>query len=196
MELIVFEGNRGMGKTLGMVLHAKRIQAYTGCNLFANFPVRGAEGFYSFEDFKKVSICKNSIVLLDECHNDLDSRDYSTSSVKYFSHMIFYLRKLGCVMFLTTPLFSAITSRVRDVTNIVCRCSKTYDYFVYDFWDNDQGVFLKRRKVLKDKAFMLCKNVYNTKSLVNPLEYPSSKQEFLQILSEIKRENEHAQAQA
>lgn len=190
MELLVFQGNRGMGKTLGMVLYAKYLQEHTGCSLFSNFPMNGSDGFYSFDDFKKVATCENSILLLDECHNDLDGRDSQSRNVKYLTHMIFYLRKLRCTMLLTTPLFRSIAGQVRDVTNIVVCCSKNRDYFFYDFWDNDNSVFLKRRNINREKALVLCDSVYDTKGIVSPLKFPEDRNGFVKLLEEIKQINE------
>lgn len=197
MELFAFQGNRGMGKTLGMVLYAKYLQEHTGCSLFSNFPFVGSNEFYSFDDFKKVAECKHSVLMLDECHNDLDARDYASSKVKYLTHMIFYLRKLRCTMFLTTPLFRTISKQVRDVTNIVVCCSKDSNFFFYDFYDNERAAFLKRRKILRQKAFDLCESVYDTNSIVEPLIFPDNKNDFLKLLSEIKQINAtHNQASA
>jgi len=186
MELMVFEGNRGMGKTLGMVLYAKYLQERTGCSLFSNFPVAGSQEFYRFDDFKKVAASKKSILLLDECHNDLDGRDALSRNVKYLTHIVFYLRKMDCVLFLSTPLFKSIAVQVRDVTNVLVRCSKDQNFFCYDFFDLDNSIFLKRRRIEKNKAFAICKSVYDTKSIVLPLSFPEDKAGFLNLLEEIK----------
>ena len=187
MELVVFTGNRGVGKTLGMSVYAEYLKRKTGCSVFSNYGLADAYDFYSFSDFKKVCKCGHSLVLLDECHNDIDSMDRS-SSVRYFSHIVFYLRKLNCTLFMTTPIFKNVSSRVRAVTDILVEVSKDNKFFFYDFYDVQRDFkHLKRLRLLKSLAFSLAGEIYDTRGIVTPLIYPEKSSDFISLLDEIKQ---------
>lgn len=187
MELVIFTGNRGVGKTLGMSLYALYLKGKTGCDLYSNYGLNGSQEFSSFIDFKSVAASGHSLVLLDECHNDIDSRDLS-SATKYFSHIVFYLRKLDCTLFMSTPLFSNVSARVRNVTNVLVNVSKNKKFFFYDFYDVQRDFFhVKRFRLVKDSVFDFARDVYDTKAIVTPLSYPQNKKEFEDLLKDIKK---------
>lgn len=186
MELVVFTGNRGVGKTLGMSLYAHYLKSETGCSLYSNFGLSDSVPFSKFDDFKNIALEKHSLLCLDEIHNDLDARDFASNSVKYFTHMIFYLRKLNCTIFMTTPLFENITSRVRAVVNVLVSVSKDHSFFYYDFYDVDRCIYLKRFRISKSKAYALAASIYDTRAIVTPLIYPDKRVDFDLLLNDIK----------
>jgi hypothetical protein len=190
MNLMLFTGLMGSGKTLGMSLIAKRYQEQTGCTLYSNYGLKGSKPFTSFYDFLDVAVQPSSIVCLDEVHNDIDSRDFNTNAVKYFSHIVFYLRKMRCMLFMTTPLFENVESRVRNVTSVVVPVQKDKDYFYYPFIDAHTEVLLKQWKIKKDTAFKASKTLYDTYSMVTPLEYPANRDEFKKLLHELRVRND------
>lgn len=189
MELVLFTGNRGVGKTLGMSLYAMWLKEQTGCSLYSNYSLLGANDFFSFDDFRQIACEKHSLLLLDECHNDIDSRNYRKPSALYFSHITFYLRKLRCLMFLSTPLFSNIDRRVREVTNILVNVSKDNEFFYYDFYDVQLESFLKRIKIKRNLALQLASKIYDTTGIVTPLQYPNKNEDFEALVFDIKQIN-------
>lgn len=181
MELVLFTGNRGVGKTLGMSLYATYLSKKTGCTLFSNYGLYGSRIFSSFDDFSLISKENHSILCLDECHNDIDTRLARSNSSMFFSHFIFYLRKLNCVMFMTTPLFKNVDSRVRSVVNVVVNVSKDKKFFYYDFYDCNSGKFLVRKCVNKQIALLVGAKFFDTKAIVTPLIYPEKRADFVKI---------------
>lgn len=191
MNLMFFEGQMGNGKTLGMSIYAKDLAQRSGCTLYSNYGLEGSKPFSSFEDFKDVAIQPSSIVCLDEVQNDIDSRDFNTNAVKYFSHIVFYLRKLRCILMMTSPLFENIESRVRNVTNVVATVSKNEKYYFYSFYDLQGSQPLKQKRIKKQSAHECAAVIFDTYEMVTPLEYPSSRDEFKKLLNELKLLNKN-----
>jgi len=190
MYVYTFTGFMGNGKTLGMVLFAKMYQQKTGCTLYSNFGVKGSKPFTSFKDFLKIAKEPSSILLLDECHLDIDSRNSLSNASKYFSHMAFFLRKMRCTLMLTTPLFSNVDSRFRDITYVYVPVRKDKDYFYYPIVDYQEDRLLKTMKMKKENAIKLVNEVFDTHSMVTPLEYPANKAEFDSLLVDLKKMND------
>lgn len=186
MYIMNFEGIMGNGKTLGMSILAKYFQEQSGCTLYSNYGLVGSKPFTSFNDFLDVAVQPHSILCLDEVHNDIDSRDFNTNSVKYFSHIAFYLRKLNCTLMMTTPLFENVESRVRGVTNIVIPVQKDKKYYYYPIYDWQSMRFLKTKKIKKELAHNIAGSIFDTNAMVEPLEYPANRDEFKKLLSQLK----------
>lgn len=176
----------GNGKTLGMSLMAYYFQEQSGCTLYSNYGLKGSKPFTSFNDFLDVVEQPSSIICLDEVHNDIDSRDFNTNAVKYFSHLAFYLRKMRCTIMMTTPLFANVESRVRGVTSIVIPVSKDKNYYYYPFIDWQSMRALKTKKIRKDSAHILAGQIFDTFSMVEPLEYPEKRDDFKKLITELK----------
>jgi ATPase family associated with various cellular activities (AAA) len=191
MNLIFFEGQMGNGKTLGMSIVAKDWAQRSGATLYSNYGLEGSKPFRSFEDFKDVAVQPSSIVCLDEIHNDIDSRDFNTNAVKYFSHIVFYLRKLRCILMMTSPLFENIESRVRNVTNVVVSVQKDKTYYYYPFYDLQQMKSLKMKKIKKQSAHDAAQQIFDTFEMVTPLEYPANRDDFKRLLNDLKEHNKH-----
>ncbi|OWT47718.1 hypothetical protein [Bacillus sp. K2I17] len=190
MYVWTYTGLMGNGKTLGMVLEAVMYQQKTGCTLYSNFGVKGAKPFKSFNDFLNIAKEPSSVLLLDECHTDIDSRNSLSNAAKYWSHMAFYLRKMRCTLMLTTPIFSNVDSRFRDVTSVFVPVRKDKEYFYYPIVDNQSGILLKTKKMKKKHAFKLAGDVFETHSMVVPIEYPANKNEYESLLSQLREIND------
>lgn len=190
METIMFDGQRGNGKTLGMATMAKYWQYQSGCTLYSNFGLAGSKPFSSFYDFFDVAVQPSSIVCLDEVHNDIDSRDFNTNAVKYFTHIAFYLRKMRCTLMLTSPLFENIESRIRGTTDIYIPVQKDKNYYYYPHYDWQGQRHLKTLKIKKDKAHAIGSHIYDTYAMVTPMEYPNTRDEFKSLLADLKLRNE------
>src|SRR6478735_1770324 len=178
MNVVIIDGVMGAGKTLCMSILAKRWQEMSGCTLYSNYGLIGSKPLTKFEDFIDVASQPSSIVCLDESHMDLSSRDFNTNSVKFFTNLVFYLRKVRCTLLLTSPLFENIDSRVRQVTNVWVHASKTKTHFVYDFYDVQLMNFIKSQKMNIEVASMIGSKIYDTYAMVTPLEYPTKREDF------------------
>lgn len=185
-NFIVFDGQLGSGKTLGAVLFANYLKAKSpNTVLYSNFDMTGAKSFTSLEDFYEVAMNPSSIIVLDEAHVDLDSRSFNTNHVKFLTSTSFYLRKIRATLIMTSPLFENLDARIRTITNILVLVSKDKTHFYYEMYDPTNLRHLQTKKVRQQLAFNL--NLYDTNSIVSPLEMPEKKPDFDNFLFELKR---------
>lgn len=173
-----------------MSIMAQYFKQKSGCTLYSNYGLRGSKLFTNFEQFIDVAQQPSSIICLDEAHSDLDSRSSNTNVSKYLSHIFYYLRKLRCTVFLSSPSILSIDSRIRGVTNIYCHVEKTKKYFKYHMYDLQSEKFLRVYRIQKDRAFGLLPQIYDTHKMVVPMEYPETKDEYLKIINLLKSVND------
>lgn len=196
INVFVFTGFLGSGKTLGAVLYAKKYQALSGCALYSNISIEGAKPFHSIETFKEIAKESSSILLLDEAHMDLDARSFNTNHVKFFTQLSYYLRKLRCTLFITSPNFGDLDSRIRGITNVLAIVSKSNDKFYYDMYDIQSDRYLRRYEMYQKEAFYVANNVYDTYAMVTPVTVPDGKAGFTEFLNELKSISETYYANA
>jgi hypothetical protein len=190
MNVVILDGYMGAGKTLGMTLLVKHFQQKSGCALYNNYGIYGAKPFHSYLDFLDVAQEPSSLLALDESHTDLDARNFNTNSVKFFTHLVFYLRKMRCTIFLASPLIGNLDGRVIGVGNLYCRCTKDKQYFYYDFYDLQSERHLKRYRIKQEKAYAIGAAFYDTYNMVTPMEFPAERADFKSFLVELKQTSE------
>lgn len=186
MNFFVFEGFLGAGKTLGASIYAKLYQERSGCTLYSNYGLIGSKPFTSLSDFKDIAVQDSSILVLDEAHIDLDARSFSTNHVKYFTQLSYYLRKLRCTLILTSPSFADLDSRIRRITNVLSFVTNDSRNFYYELYDIQSNKYLRTMQIKKEDAFRVADQIFDTTSMVVPVEIPSKKEEFNILLDEIK----------
>lgn len=190
MYVMIFDGVMGAGKTLGMSIMAQHFRQKSGCQLFSNYGLKHSLAFNNFATFTEVAKQSSSIICLDEAHNDIDSRSSTTNAAKYFSHIVYYLRKMRTTMFLSSPSILSLDSRVRGVTQIYCSVEKRKDRFLYHMYDWQSEKYLRTYRIMRSKAFEVAAQIYDTKKMVVPMEYPANKDEFENIIKLLKEIND------
>lgn len=191
MNFMVFNGYLGSGKTLGAAIYAKHYAQLSGCALYSNCGLLGAKPFTRIEDFKHIANEKSSILLLDEAHMDLDARSFSSNHVKFFTQVSYYLRKLRCTLIITTPSFSDLDTRIRNITNVLAFVTKDKKYFRYELYDVQSLKYIQQMKIKKENAFMVADTLFDTNSMVTPIHIPKNKDDFTDFLQELKHISEH-----
>lgn len=186
MYLMGFDGVMGSGKTLGMSVMAQYYRQKTGCTLYSNYGLKHSQLFTNFEQFLEVARQPSSIICLDEAHTDLDSRSGNTNTAKYFTHMIFYLRKLRCTLFFSSPAITNIDFRVRSLMNVYCQVRKNKKSFYYDMYDLQSEKYLKTMRINQQKVFSISDQIYDTHKMVVPMEFPEKKDDYLRIIQTLK----------
>ncbi len=189
-NLILIDGVMGSGKTNLMSMLAKMWEKDSDCTIFSNYGLVGSLSFTRFEDFQQLPYCKSSIVCLDESHLDLSSRDFNLNSVKFFTNMVFYLRKIRCTLMMTTPLIENIDSRVRAVTNIYIHCRSDSNFMYYDWYDMQLEKYLRTKKLNRKHLKNIAPFLYDTFSMVTPLQYPDKREDYIRVLEGVKNGNE------
>lgn len=187
---MIFDGYMGSGKTLGMSIMARYFQERSGCSLYSNYGLIGGEQFDHYTKFLSLTEKPSSIVCLDEAHIDLDARNSTTNVSKYFTHLIFYLRKLRTTIFLATPSVENLDSRVRAVANVYCHVEKKKTKFSYHMFDLQSSRFLKTISISKPKAFQIAPSIYDTYKMVSPMIFPEKKEEYHAFINELKQLND------
>lgn len=190
MNFMVFNGYLGSGKTLGACIYALHYVQKSGCALYSNCGLVGSKPFTSIDDFKEIAKEKSSILVLDEAHMDLDARSFSSNHVKFFTQVSYYLRKLRCTLIITTPSFEDLDTRIRKITNVLAFVSKDANYFKYELWDVQSRKFIQNMKITKTNAFMVGDALFDTNSMVTPVEIPKNKDDFKDFLEELKHISE------
>lgn len=190
MNLVAIDGYLGSGKTLGMTILGVYFQMKSGCTLYSNYNVNGSLPFNHYNDFLHVAQQKSSIILLDEAHSDLDARNFNTNAVKFFTHLVFYFRKMRTTMFMATPLFENLDSRVRSICNLYIHVSKTKTHFKYEMYDIQSMRYLRTYKIEIEKAKQIAKMVYSTYNMVTPVEFPADRKEFNDFVHQLKSIND------
>lgn len=186
MYLLGLDAPMGQGKTLGMSVLAQHFRQQSGCSLYSNYGLTHSKLFTSFEQFLEVAEQPSSIICLDEVHTDLDSRSGNTNTSKYLTHMLFYLRKIRATIFYATPDISAVDIRVRNVTNVYCRVSKSKRKFKYEMWDLLSARYLRTLSIDREKVFAIANQIYDTHKMVVPMEFPDTKQDYQQLIYMLK----------
>lgn len=186
MYLMGFDGNLGSGKTFGMSLFAQYYRQKTGCTLYSNYGLKNSKLFTSFDQFIDIAQQPSSIICLDEAHTDLDSRSGNTNVAKYLTHMLFYLRKMRCTLFFSSPSIANIEFRVRSIMNVYCQVQKTKNNFLYHMYDLQSERFIRTMRINQQKAFSIGHQIYDTHKMVVPMEFPEKKEEYLNIINQLK----------
>lgn len=190
MNLIIIDGVLGAGKTLAMTLLSEYFAGLSGCAVYSNYGIKGSKQFTHYRDFLQIAEEKSTIVNLDEAHTDLDSRNFNTNAVKFFTHLIFYLRKLRCTLMLATPSIENLDSRVRGIANLYIHVDKNRTHFIYDFYDIQSQRFLKRYKIKQADAFICAEMIYDTYNMVLPVTFPDDRKEFNSFVTELKHRSD------
>ncbi len=186
VNFIVFTGYLGSGKTLGATIFAHYYQNISGCALYSNCGIANSKPFTSLDDFKKIAVEESSVLVLDEAHVDLDARSFNANSVKFFSQLAYFLRKLRCTLILTSPAFVDLDQRIRGVTNILATVSKDKYNFYYELYDIQSQRYLRTLVANKTRAFNATDDLYDTNAMVVPITVPDSKGDYFEFLNELK----------
>ncbi|WP_249727358.1 hypothetical protein [Bacillus paralicheniformis] len=123
---------------------------------------------------------------LDEAHIDLDARSFSSNSVKFFSQVSYYLRKLRCTFVIASPSFADLDSRIGGITNVLVKVSNDKNYYYYTMYDIKYKRFLKRMRIRKQKAYKIGSQLYDTEAMVSPVKVPEKRQDFMEFLEALK----------
>lgn len=163
-------GRMGTGKTLSLVRYAYNYyrsgyKIYS--NIHLNFPYTRV-GLQDLLDYANANTyLEKSIVIIDEAHVLLDSRNSASKRNRLVSFFVVLTRKMGCNLLYTTQRFHQIDKRLRDNSDIVISCStKTFKGTKYThnmiMIMTEFGMKTKR-EIFKSSDYF---NLYNTKELV------------------------------
>ncbi|HBX23980.1 MAG TPA: hypothetical protein DEF34_10175 [Desulfotomaculum sp.] len=196
MYVWAFTGNLGEGKTSAMSIlahyyRAKARRARQKIELYSNYGLRDSKRLMTYKDFYNVAESQGSILCLDEAQTSLDSRLFQKGSNIYLTQFLFYLRKLRSSLFMTTPHFKNLDSRMRALCNILVDCHRTPGGFIWFIYDAQAQKLLRRRFVPMFKAKQIFDaGLYDTNKIVTAVSFPKNEREFTKFLHNIVEVNE------
>ena len=144
--IIGFIGRMGSGKTLSMTRYAYKYfcagyQIYS--NIKFNFPYKE----YTLQDL--VDFANNdvplykSLIVLDEAHIFLDSRNAQRNKNKVVSYFLLQTRKKGCHLYYTTQRFHQIDKRLRDNSDVLIQCRTKKNHLGKQYTLNNINILLE-----------------------------------------------------
>ncbi len=168
MTLIGIFGRLGSGKTLFASILSTDYYA-KGYKIYANYKLQNALPltFNYFLEFNKNYNPDNKyLFILDEVYAfGLESRASASKLNRLSSYIVLQSRKMNIDIIYTTQLLNAVDLRLKDLTDIVIRASKTESYYKFIILSADtyRTVILPMEKAKKYYG------LYNTREIINPV---------------------------
>lgn len=150
-------GRLGTHKTMYSVMAAYAIQAYMPYKtLHANFTLEDGTVIQTFDDIMELH---DAIVILDEAHLFMNSRNYQSKENKALSQFGLISRKHGLEIFIISPRLNSIDINIRDITDFFHYMKLEGEYVIQEVYEND---------MISDEIVQYGSNRYH-KSLFRPL---------------------------
>lgn len=199
-RVIGITGSFGNGKSTTAVIKAHTWAAASGAKIFANFPLRGAYLFDSYEDWYRVADVHGSVVIFDESQTNFDSRKWANEANTTLTQIFNYVRKMNCIFIFVLPSYSNIDTRIRQNTELLINCHKTPGgtiiNHVYDYQDKAYGEWgkLLNKWVLpkSSQAKVYGLDLFDTNSMVKSFPMPVGTKQTKEFFEELDRRHNAA----
>lgn len=198
--IVLFQGNMGSGKTLGMTSLARSSSYDTGgASILSNYGLSPRafqdhrllnSGFHLSRlkgsgDFVEFTRSGGGIILLDEVHRLLDSRLSLGYQNIYLSEFFMFIRKIRSVAMLTVQHSSMADVRIRHVLDMVVDCRRTRGGFSYVARDGQSNRPVRTWQVSDAQAASIY-GAYDTYELIEGIAFPSTKKAFDKFILDLK----------
>jgi len=167
--LIGIMGQMGTGKSLGATALACALANATGQPLWANYHIRHPN-FNFIASSKQLMAIEGGILVLDEAHLFLDSRQWKERSNISLTHWATKIRKKNLICFVISQHIRQIDLRLRNLLDILIVCEKIPTGFKLNFVDFQYR--LMGRSVILDRPEKYFR-FYDTFEEIKPLEEPA-----------------------
>ena len=152
--IIGYIGRMGSGKTLSMVRNAYRYYK-AGYTIYSNINLKFPHKPYTLQeliDYANNNVTlKKSVILIDEAHIFLDSRNSGSKRNRVISYFLLQTRKKGCHLYYTTQRFHQIDKRLRDNSDVLIQCKTKTDKYGQKYTMNDINIMLENTIKQKKK---------------------------------------------
>ena len=174
--IVTVTGDKGSGKTsllsfFGLLAHR------SGISVLSNYDFAFGNRMSSLNDLVRFQ----GLVLFDEGQSSADSRNFARDSVKYFTQLLMYTRKLNIVVMFSSIRDSYLDVRLRDMSDIAVWAEATHDSFVYHFGTASRH--LGSYAVDPTTLLKILDGAFNTNEFVKPVHMPTSQDEFNALLT-------------
>lgn len=149
----VFLGTVGSGKTLSMVYEGYKYYR-RGLKIYANFKLNFPYEPLTYKRLNEMIQNKeqlqDAVLLLDEIHIAIDSRNSMSKKNKIISYFILQTRKRNVRLLYTTQHLHQVDRRLRDTTDILVMCDNmTNKTSLVN--SNGKDIFIRQSYVLQWK---------------------------------------------
>src|SRR3989337_823801 len=163
--LVGVMGRMGQGKTLSMTALGIAIAKMTHSPLFANYDLKGVS-FNRVRSRGDLFRAQSGIVLFDEIHIEMDSRQWKDTNNVNMSRWIHQTRKKDLIVFFTTQHIRQVDVRVRRALDWLIMTQKTPQGIWLSFVDYQYGIIGKKVLISQPKRFY---GLYDTYQFPEPL---------------------------
>jgi hypothetical protein len=94
-----------------------------------------------------------ALIILDEAHIFLDSRNSASKRNKIISYFLLQTRKKGCHLYYTTQRFHQIDKRLRDNSDVLIQCRTAKDKNGRLFTLNNINILLENSIKVRNDVF-------------------------------------------
>lgn len=159
--LILVIGARGSGKTLFTTFIACKSKR----EIYANYRIF-LKNYKPLEIIDLLELPNDIDVIIDEGYTWLESRVSGSHLNRYLSYIVFQIRKRLIDVYVTAQMFSSIDVRFREQADIIVKCERVGDDFVYDILWVD--TFQTRKFMLSYEDAKKYFDKYDTFEIIEP----------------------------
>lgn len=119
--IVVIVGNKGSCKTLFLTVRGEYAAEVEKRKVYSNYKLNNIKYFeYDFEMLINLpEEMRDGVILMDEGHMGADAYNFLGKSNKAITKLATQLRKLNLELWITTQRFRFISSRLRELTDLV-----------------------------------------------------------------------------
>lgn len=198
--VIGITGGFGNGKSTTAVIKSQQWALKSGAKLFANFPMKNAYLFDSYEDWYRIADVHGSIVVFDESQRNFDGRQWGGEGNIILSQIFNYVRKMNCLFIFVLPSYDNIDTRIRQMTDILIVCNKTQHgtifNSIYDYQDKNYGELGRNLNTwvlpVSSQKKIYGLNLFDTNSMIQRFPMPKGAKNCEEFFAELDRRHEIA----
>jgi cytidylate kinase len=203
-HIIVIQGALGAGKTTTgaiMAHYYKNIITNMGGNveLFSNCGLLGSKAMKDYKNWFDVADANGSIIMWDESHLMLDSRQSLKAENILAGHVLMFCRKMASVQIFITPSINNLDTRLRQLTEVLINVTKVgnrgmrLEYYDFQAEGGSKGKFLHARYLPAAKISKIHSlDLFDSHSFVGGFPLPKTERDSEKFMAELESRHDIA----